>query len=105
MGVSHPSIIFYYLGKDRGIAAFLSLGERLVLKLSLVPGYSFPVPPWVRISGGTSMATSFLLQSSYVTLIGLTLKIPYAFVKKSHLSYGEPIRETEVGLIASFSFY
>jgi len=51
------------------------------------------------------MATSFLLQLSYVTLIGLTLKIPYAFVKKSHLSYGEPIRETEVWLITFFSFY
>ena len=50
------------------------------------------------------MATSFLLQLSYVTLIGLTLKIPYAFVKKSHLSYGEPIRETEVWLITYFHF-
>ena len=42
------------------------------------------------------MATSFLVQLSYVTRIGLTLKIPYSFVKKSQLSYGEPIRETEV---------
>jgi len=34
MGVTHPSIILW-IGKEWGIAAFLSLGERLVIRLSL----------------------------------------------------------------------
>ena len=53
-------------GKEAKIAAFLSLGERLVLKVELRPAYGVsPFPSYV-VSGGVSIATSFLVHEHIV---------------------------------------
>lgn len=53
-------------GKEAKLAAFLSLGERLVLKVELRPAYGVsPFPSYV-VSGGVSIATSFLVHEHIV---------------------------------------
>ena len=68
MGINHPSGILNLLCRlGKGIATFLSLGERLVFKAVLCPAQGVPVLPLVNISGGDSMGTSFLLYTYHTT--------------------------------------
>ena len=68
MGINHPSSTLNLLCRlGKGIATFLSLGERLVFKAGLCPAQGVPILPSVNISGGVSMGTSFLLWNYHTT--------------------------------------
>ncbi len=62
-------------GKEANIAAFLSLGERLVLKVELRPAYGVSPFPSYFVSGGVSIATSFLVLVHIVhPMLGVYIK-------------------------------
>lgn len=92
MGDTHPSLditIFELAGKERGSAAFLSLGERLVLKplFRLLTRLGLPGPSVGKDFRRCLYSTSFLLQPSYNECDVIALKNAYNIVKNMHKFY------------------